>query len=1279
MAAAYSLPADIGANGSPFKDCSGAGPVYTCTKKVEIGANDTVTLTANVTLDMDGNEFKVKKNGGQVDQGAFVFNVTNADRINIEGPGPVIMGTLTASGKVEAKDGVVLTANMVSTGDEVKVKDGSTVTGNLTSQTDKVKIEGAGNTVTGTILADDNVEITGGNNTVTGDVTSQTGDVIIEDGNTTINGNIDATTGNVDISGGNNTINGDITANGGAGTLTIAELSTVVTGTCNPDHPPQCGGGGSGPSCSIQQIALDGEEFRGIHGISDSDIYAVGKDGSIYHYDGSSWSETFDSGDDLNDVYMVSSSLGYAVGKDGDVFEFNGTTWNQLTAPTGEDLEGVWAFSSTEVWVVGKKDALYRWNGASWQDMSGGGQANVDNNQDLRSAWGGSTYFYALEKDGDLYQYTRTAGPWNKITACENAYDMDVRDIWGDDSGNLYIAGKNKDTNPDEATVFVYNESGGTCSVEHSSATENNLDSVYGNGSTLYAVGKDSLVVNNSSGSWTETVDGNDDYKAVWVSPTNIAYYAGKDGMITTCTPATGSVDHYYVQNAATGVNCQAENITITAHDAAHDPVNAEGNLITITAVRVAGTAGTRGDYSVVTGTGTLDNGAADDGIATYTFGTGESAVVLSYKNTWEQTINIDVTDGTATDTSGTAAADPGYDQDLAFAAAGFRFVDPAGPDSILPNQIAGVTAGSYDLQAIETASCTTPGTCTGVCTVPSAFGNGEIVDIDLAFTCDNPVTCQAGQQVSVTNNGVTPISANPATGPTAWTTKSMQFGADGRASFDMVYPDVGALSLHARYDIPLQGGGASGSLMTGQSNSFVVAPFGFVISETAPNEIKRTSDGFVNPGASTAAGPPFMVAGDDFSVTVTAVNQSGGATPNYGQEISPESVRLTANLASLPGLTNNPAIVNPTAFGSFTGGAATGTTFSWGEVGIITLTPSVGDADYLGAGNVIGTDSGNVGRFYPSSFTVDSIINDGVFGEGCVAFTYLGQDFSYATAPSFRVEALNLNSVTTTNYSSDFAKLVTTTNIGITVSQDDTKVGTDLLALEVAFTQAAEPAPIANGDGTVDVTLGADVYRYGPSSVTSFSKSSNSEVSEFTADINPDITSVGDGEASSSFTPGTYVLNPDGNLNRFGRLRMKNTLGSELSPLTMPAFVEFVNMSGVYEKSQADACTAISDSDLIIQINALVPASSSIPTVINPLMPVLGDIDYLFPAPSPAATGYITIDTELDNTGANQLWLRYNWDDSTGTEFSDNPSATASFGVYQGNEFQIFQQQTFQ
>jgi hypothetical protein len=772
--------------------------------------------------------------------------------------------------------------------------------------------------------------------------------------------------------------------------------------------------------------------------------------------------------------------------------------------------------------------------------------------------------------------------------------------------------------------------------------------------------------------------------------------------IMNTTRPCLSSVDHYYVQHAASGVNCQAENITITAHDINHVATNAESRIITITAARVAGAAGNRGDFALVAGTGVFNNGAADDGVATYAFGTSEVQVVLAYKNTWVQTVNMDVTDGTATDTSGTASADAGYNQDLSFVPAGFRIVD-AGNNTI-PNQVAGVTDGPFYLQAIQTGAggCTTPGPCTGVCTVPSAFGNGASVDVDLAFSCDNPTTCQAGQQVSIVNSGSTAIAANPATGVTAWTTKTLLFGANGQAAFDMVYPDVGALSLHTQYDIPLQDGSPSGNLMTGQSNSFVVSPFDFAIASTAPNEIKRTSDGFVNPGASTATDVPFFIrAGDDFTVTVTAVNQSGAATPNYGQEIAPESVLLTSNLVGGLGLTNNPALTNPSSFGAFSNGTATGTTFSWGEVGIITLTPSVGDGNYLGAGDVTGTPSGNVGRFVPFDFAVTR--NAPLFDAGCSvagkdAFTYIGEPFVYQTAPVITVTARNSAGGTTQNYSGDFFRITSTSLTGKSYTAATGSLiltgvpGTDPVIRYNGDGIAAPPPPAA-GVGTLTFSAGTGLKFTRSTPIVAFDADIALAIN--VADEDSTVVALIDGVAGVNpiqfgqatagngilFSGTTVTAGKTPREMRFGRLRMFNASGTSRLALPLRVQAEFYTTNGFVANGD-DSCTSFSGSDnamafvpstnLVACETAVVPSGALTLTdgqagAIQLAAPGIGNdgsVDLKINLGAAAGNTCTTVGGASAPATFTLLdYLQGNWGGSA--SWDQDPSARATFGIY--------------
>lgn len=754
----------------------------------------------------------------------------------------------------------------------------------------------------------------------------------------------------------------------------------------------------------------------------------------------------------------------------------------------------------------------------------------------------------------------------------------------------------------------------------------------------------------------------------------------GIAALIALRTASTGP-NHYRVQNNATGVNCQAENITITAHDASHNAVTlTNSTTITVTAVRVSGAgAGNKGDWSLVTGGGTLSNGTADDGVATYTFAAGgESSIVLALKDTWAQTVNVSVTDGTATDTSGTASADSGYNQDLTFNAAGFRFIDAS--NSVIPTQVAGVTSSSLTLQAIDSTSCGATGACTGVCTVPSAFGNGATVAVDLASECVNPTTCQAGKQVSITNNGTTAISANNASSVTSYTSKSLVFGSNGQASFTLNYTDVGSIRLYARYNIPLGTGGSSSTNMTGSSNAFVVKPYSFVVSN-----VKRTSDNFANPAAATATGTAFIAAGNAFTATVTAVNSSGVATPNYGKETTPESARLISTLASGLGLTNNPAITNPTAFGSFASGAATGTTFAWDEVGIITLSAGVGDSDYLGAGDVsVFTQSGNVGRFIPHHFAMSGASLTNRSSASCSpasSFTYMGEPF----ALQYTLTALNAGGTTTQNYATtnSFAKLPTTPTTASpasTLGYGAVNGTTDLTSrLDLSTTNSIT---WTLGVATVNATLALSraASPDGPYSTlkVGIAPSDQDAVGLQSASFDLDVDSTGGNEHA---LVGTTA-------ERFGRLRLYNATGTQLSDLPVPLELQYYNGIG-FVTNAADSCTTLSRTDVTFgnfqrNLSACETGLSSPPATITftsgkaTLMLSkpgtgsdgnAGSVD-LTANLSAAASGNSCINAaSVAGTAANKTWLQGNWGGSA--TYGVNPSARAAFGLSrQASEF---------
>jgi hypothetical protein len=448
------------------------------------------------------------------------------------------------------------------------------------------------------------------------------------------------------------------------------------------------------------------------------------------------------------------------------------------------------------------------------------------------------------------------------------------------------------------------------------------------------------------------------------------------------------------------------------------------------------------------------------------------------------------------------------------------------------------------------------------------------------------------------------------------------------------------------------------------------------------------------NPGNTLPTETRFTAAGADLTVTVAGVlwdplddTESGVGdglidagrdyfdnipAPGYAHDtrLVPSSSGFTPTTGS-PGTLNNFFI--PLA--DFSAGSETITDLQYTDVGSFTLQSEA--LGYLGVSGLdIPGDSIIVGRFNPASFQV-AIDTPGTFAEACIAFTYIGQNFTYATSPVVTVTALNALGNPTLNYRDDGAVnddfvFLNSGSLTADATQDDSTPGSDGAPLLVSYTVATMVDNANNdGSGSVTYTFGSDTFRYGPDTLLAgFSKFANSRVDEFPADINPLITLVDDGEVSTVVAQALSPLTPP--QMRFGRLRMTNTHGSEVNDLNMPVIAEYWD-NGSFQLNSLDICTAIDQTtDLNVDASNLT-GSTTVTVDQNPA--ILGNVGLSLSPPGAGNEGYVDIITELDT--ATSLWLRDDWDNDG--DFDDDPRARATFGIFEGDDVQIYIEQIYQ
>ena len=732
---------------------------------------------------------------------------------------------------------------------------------------------------------------------------------------------------------------------------------------------------------------------------------------------------------------------------------------------------------------------------------------------------------------------------------------------------------------------------------------------------------------------------------------------------------AGATPDHFAISDAGTAVNCQASPVTITAHSATHTAVSTTGTITVSTSTG-------HGDWSLAAGGGSFAPGAANSGSATYTYATADSgAVTLSLKDTYAETVTINVAAGSVTQTSGSAI---GAEQpSLSFAASGFRITNGNNVGVAIATQIAAKSSTqSLALQAVRTDN-------TGACT--AVFASGATLNVSLAYQCNNPTSCIAGQTLGITNNSITTnIAPNANGGVSTYTTVPLRFStANAEAPFSFSYSDVGQVTLYARYVIPLGGGSGSGNSMTG-SSQFVVQPYNFSLTN-----IKCTTYGAGtcstalsapgnNPGATTAAGAAFIQAGQPFAATVTAKNFAGSVTPNYGQEIAPPGVTLSANLVAPVG-GNAAALNNASAFGSFSGGTATGTAFNWPEVGIITLTPGV--ASYLGSGAVTGTASGNVGRFIPNGFTAG--LNTPVFGTGCAAggFSYLGQPLTYTVPPVLTVTALAAAGSTARNYTGAFLKLTNSSLTGRAYAPTPANPTLDSSGLP---STAADPAITDLGSGQATLTFSAG-------SGLLFTR--GAAVAPFSANIALSINVIdSDGVAAPNpvvFGSVAGISFSTSAMQYYGRLALRDAVGSELLDLPMALTTQYyLSTNQGFTTNTGDSCTAapsialsnyrlnLTSGKTCVRDSGSPGASQAGCAVAAPLAIAYkatassGNFNLVFAAPGSGFNGAMTA------TGIAPAWLQYMWNSAGGID--TNPAGIAAFGVFSGQTSRVYQREVY-
>jgi hypothetical protein len=180
-----------------------------------------------------------------------------------------------------------------------------------------------------------------------------------------------------------------------------------------------------------------GDQFRAISGTGDSDIYAVGNQGSVTHFNGTSWVKFF-LGGGFNGVWDIpNQNTIYVVGGAGVIKKgstFNAGSFSTIApANPGADLTAVWADNGDDIFVVDSSGNISHATAAGvFTDQSSLGVP-------LRAIHGlNGVDQWAVGAGGNAF---RLIGPNPTWTAIPTATTNILRGVWDAAGGDVYAVG----------------------------------------------------------------------------------------------------------------------------------------------------------------------------------------------------------------------------------------------------------------------------------------------------------------------------------------------------------------------------------------------------------------------------------------------------------------------------------------------------------------------------------------------------------------------------------------------------------------------------------------------------------------------------------------------------------------------------------------------------------------------------------------------------------------------------------------------------------------------
>ncbi len=252
-----------------------------------------------------------------------------------------------------------------------------------------------------------------------------------------------------------------------------------------------------------------------VWGTGPDNVYAVGNEGTIIHYDGTSWKRQ--AGGEANDLFGVGINADYvaAGGAEGEVFTSLGGGLSVDQAGTTSTIRDVVLLPGTEAVAVGGQGTIVRHENGLWLNEV------TPTNADLHGAWTDGVETVAVGAGGTVLRQDGV-GPWVLEPTGQSGV---LYDVWGASASSLLAVG--------DKGLLMVRENGAWS--KQGNLVSDELRSIHGFSAAglVVAVGGGGTIVHRTNGVWgKETSPTTFVLHGVWGANTSQMWAVGNLGTL---------------------------------------------------------------------------------------------------------------------------------------------------------------------------------------------------------------------------------------------------------------------------------------------------------------------------------------------------------------------------------------------------------------------------------------------------------------------------------------------------------------------------------------------------------------------------------------------------------------------------------------------------------------------------------------------------------------------------------------------------------------------------